>query len=116
MTTLTSLSTLVVHGSDSGWQACASFDWPAEAMAFAARFPASAGLQIHGANAVSRATLAANGANGGVNETGVRRYRSLIRRAQQLGVTIEWHGNAAGFRTVLISQEAFEANVFGEGH
>ena len=114
MTTLTSMSTLTVWGSGGSWQATASFDRPAEAMAFAARFPKSAGLQIHGANATSRATLTANGVNGGVNEAGVRRYRSLIARAQQLGVTIEWH-DPAQKRVVLVPQDTFEATVFGTG-
>jgi hypothetical protein len=112
MSTLTSSSTLTVWGADTFWQATASFERPAEAMAFAARFPKSAGLQIHGANATSRATLRANGVNGGINESGVRRYWSLIRRAQQLGVTIEWH-DPAQMKSVLVSQETFESAVFG---
>lgn len=113
MTTLTSISTLTISGSNGGsWQGIASFERPAEAMAFAARFPKSAGVQIHGANATSRATLLANGVNGGVNESGVRRYQSLIRTAQELGVTIEWH-DPGQINVVLVSQETFESAVFG---
>lgn len=105
MPTLTSMSTLTVSGSISSWQAVASFDRPAEAMAFAARFPNSAGLKVDGANATSSGTLAANGA------AGVRRYRSLIGRAQQLRVTIEWQ-DPSGRPGALVSQEVFEAEVF----
>lgn len=103
---------LSVYGSDWGWQATASFDEPDEAIAFAASFPKSAGVKVHGANATARATLRGDGVNRGTNETGIRRYRSLISRAQKLGVTIEWHASSTT-RTALISQEAFEAAVFG---
>lgn len=105
MPTLTSMSTLTVSGSSSSWQATASFDRPAEAMAFAARFPNSAGLKVDGANATSSGTLA-NGT------AGVRRYRSLIARAQQLRVTIEWQ-DPSGQPGALVSQVTFDAAVFG---
>ncbi|MEB3023007.1 MULTISPECIES: hypothetical protein [Mycolicibacter] len=105
-------ATLSVHGSSSGWQATASFDSAAAAEAFAASFPKSAGLKIHGANATSRAILRGDAVNGGVNETGVRRYQSLIAHAQQLGITIEWHDHATT-RIILIPQDEFETAVFG---
>lgn len=123
MPTLTASSTLTVYGStsvtahglvDSGWSAVASFEQPAEAMAFSARFPKSAGLKVYGATATSRARLTANDLNSGVNEAGVRRYRSLIRRAQRLGVTIKWH-DPSTLRAIPVSQEMFEARVFGAG-
>lgn len=101
---------LSVSGSSMGWQAIASFGEPDEAMAFAASFPKSAGLKVHGANAIARARLLGDGVNGGVNETGIRRYQSLITRAQKLDVTIEWH-DPSTMRTTLISQAAFEEAV-----
>ena len=104
-------ATLSVYGSSTGWQAIASFDETDEAIAFAASFPKSAGVKVHGANATARATLRSDEVNGGVNETGIRRYQSLITRAQKLGITIEWHDSAT-VRTTLISQGAFEAAVF----
>lgn len=37
-----------------------------------------------------RADLRSNGVNGGVNETGLRRYRSLRRTIEKLGLAVEW--------------------------
>ena len=95
MTTLTASSALRFTGTGSDWQAVATFDREAEAQAFAARFPKSAGLKVHGANVSARATLTGNAANGGTNEAGIVRYRRLVARAQKLGVTLERGGRQA---------------------
>lgn len=80
-------------------------------MAFAARFPKAAGVTVHGANACARAILRASGVNGGVNETGLRRYRALIASAEKLGVTMVWSTTGAGSRHVELSQDEFERIV-----
>lgn len=98
MTTLTATSTITLFVSSSTWEAVASFERPAEAMAFAARFPKSAGFKVFGANASTRATLTSNHVNGGINEAGIRRYRALIARAEKLGVSIEWHSSSHASR------------------
>lgn len=52
------------------------------------------------------AALGANGNNGGVNEAGLKRYRSLVKACEKAGIVVEFetgrYGNAYG------SREAFE--------
>ncbi|WP_006243926.1 hypothetical protein [Mycolicibacterium tusciae] len=111
MTTLTASSTLRFTGTGSDWQALATFDREAEAQAFAARFPKSAGLSVHGANVSARAPLTGNVANGGTNESGIVRYRRLVARAQKLGVTLTWGTTGPGFRHEVLSQAEFDALI-----
>ncbi len=115
MTTLTASSTLRFTGTGSDWQAVATFDREAEAQAFAARFPKSAGLKVHGANVSARATLTGNMANGGTNEAGIVRYRRLVARAQKLGVTLTWGTTGQGFRHEVLSQAEFDTLIGAEG-
>lgn len=98
-------------GSATGWQALAQFDREAEAQAFAARFPKSAGLRVHGLNVSAQATLTGSAANGGTNEAGIARYRRLVARAQKLGVTLAWGTTGAGFRHEVISQAEFDTLI-----
>lgn len=111
MTTLTRSSTLRFTGTDRDWQAVATFDREAEAQAFAARFPKSAGLKVHGVNVSARATLTGNVANGGTNEAGILRYRRLVARAQKLGVTLTWGTTGQGLRHQVLSHVEFDALI-----
>lgn len=76
----------------------------AEALAILADFPKSAGLKIHriGGDAdcwtsedkrwkvYMIAQLCSNGANGGVNETGLKRVKTIRRVAAAKGYTVAW--------------------------
>lgn len=115
MSTLTASSTLRFTGTGSDWQALAQFAREAEAQAFVARFPKSAGLSVHGSNASTRATLTGNTTNGGSNEAGIARYRRLVARALKLGVTVTWETTGEGFRRQVLSQSEFEALIGATG-
>jgi hypothetical protein len=88
----------------------------AEAQALVARFPKSAGLRATGCNTRDgvvghvrlRVGLEPNGANGGINETGLRRLRTVLRAAEKLGVPVAYgpcYGNS------YPTQADFEAAV-----
>lgn len=98
--------------------ATADYATEAEAAAVVALFPKSAkfyvsrcshagGIQTYSAR--TRATLVPTGNNGGTNETGVRRYRSIMARAEKLGASVEF---VTG-RTVnaYADRETFEAAI-----
>lgn len=85
-----------------GWFAAeARFDTEAEAEAFAAQFPKSHKFRAgevtnwrdRSSTGVARSStkLAADDINGGANETGIKRYRSILRKAEQLGVAVEYN-------------------------
>lgn len=103
--------TLRFHGSPESWEATTSFERTADASAFAAQFPKAAGIAVHGANVSARATLRADGVNGGVNEAGLRRYRVLVTSADELGVPMAWSTTGPGFRRVDLSQADFEQTI-----
>lgn len=69
-------------------------------------FPKSVGVGVNGRFIVK---FAANQANGGKNEAGVRRYRSFIKHATRLGIEMTWNVRRAtnGYR----DQDAFEAAI-----
>lgn len=80
---------------------------PARAEALAAQFPARTGvrsgtLMRHDGRANDghigwSARIGADGVNGGKNETGMKRYRALRRRAEELRLRVEWtmpYGNS----------------------
>lgn len=84
-------------------------DTPEQAVDLAARFPKAA--KVHGGPCSGwgpngalpttglisgYAILEANGVNGGVNETGLKRYRTWLAAAEKLGLEIDWRGDAAG--------------------
>ena len=115
MSTLTASSTMRFTGSATGWQALAQFDREAEAQAFAARFPKSAGLKVHGLNVSAGATLISSAANGGTNEAGIARYRRLVARAQKLGVTLDWSTTGPGFRREVLSEAEFAFLIGASG-
>lgn len=66
------------------------------------RGPGDAYFQIQ-----TRANLAANGVNGGVNETGVKRYRTVVRNAECLGIV--WQGDEYVYVNSYLTREEFEA-------
>ncbi len=72
-----------------------------EATALAASFPRSVRARAVGATVRLEIALRANGANGGVNETGLRRYATFRRVAAKLGPEVVYvPGNAVNaFRT-----------------
>lgn len=87
------------------------------AEAFVAEFPKSAGLRASAFSArdggegwVSvRINLLPNGNNGGRNETGIRRYRTIQRAAARLGVELVWDGEM--FANAYATAEEFEAAI-----
>ena len=72
----------------------------------AALFPKSVGFGRYGDMFVK---LTSNAVNGGVNETGIRRYRSLVRHAAKLGVEIVW--TTGNVRNAYQTQADFEAAI-----
>lgn len=86
---------------------------------WAAQFPQSVRFRVRscgwldGSTTYSAGTgliqLAANGVNGGVNETGLRRYRSAVRTAERLGLDVEF--GAAGTMNAYADRATFEAAV-----
>lgn len=89
----------------------------AAAAEIVAQFPKSVGLvattctrhegtaEVCGYVSMS-AKLATDGVNGGKNETGIKRYRSLRKHLARLGHTVEYRADASNsYRTL----EAFEA-------
>lgn len=85
---------------------------------FAATFPKSAKFQVQrldGPDSATRyiveskAILAADGVNGGRNETGIKRYNSILRNAAKLNVPVEFSaGNAVN---AYLSLEDLEAAI-----
>lgn len=92
-----------------------------EAEAFAANFPKSTRLVVrmcthYEGGRVTRTTwgfdatvkLLANGVNGGRNEAGIKRIRTLLKNAEAKGVNVEWgmgYGNSmaeADFRRLVL--------------
>lgn len=106
--TLTGSSLLEFGGSATGWRVLGQFGSEAQARAFAVRFPKSAGLRVHGRNVSAGAVLAGSVANGGVNEAGLARYRSLVARAEKLRVGLRWSRAGEGFERVALSRQEFE--------
>lgn len=56
----------------------------------------------------ARGDLVADGANHGRNETGIRRYRAILRAAAKLGLAVEYR---AEYRSSYPTREAFEAAI-----
>jgi hypothetical protein len=56
----------------------------------------------------TRANLTSNGINGGINETGLRRYQAVVKAAAKLGVEIVCTPNASN---AYETQEAFEQAI-----
>lgn len=91
-----------------------------EARAIAARFPKSAGIKATtltshngGATLVQGylrmgVRLVSDGVNGGVNETGLRRYRSFRRAAEKLGLDVEY---TTPYSNSYATEAAFEAAI-----
>lgn len=96
---------------------CLRLDTPAEAEEVAATFPKSARLYAGTLNAidnptagivVGQAKLAADAANGGTNETAVKRYRAFLRQATARGWVIEWVATAGN---AYATQAEFEQAI-----
>jgi len=96
---------------------------PDQAKAIAAEFPKSVGLRAHrfighsGAKetgeVVFRAHLHPNKSNRGVDEGGVKRYRSFRKHAERLGYEVQYDpGDLQGFPGVLPSEEDFEDRLW----
>lgn len=100
----------------------------AAARDFAAKLPKSYGMDVSrcghldGSPATYRITnrriiLAANGVNGGVNETGVKRYRAIARKFDALGVALNfdlrnfYRPNELRAVNQYGTREAFEAAI-----
>lgn len=50
--------------------------------------------------------LSSDGSNGGKNETGIKRYRSIVKACEKAGLAIEW---VAGYGNSYATQADFEA-------
>ena len=92
---------------------------PDEAKAVAAQFPASIGLHAHRftgrpgvpetGEVVLHADLCANKSRLGVNEDGVKRYRSFREHAERLGHEVDYDpGHLQSSPDVVSSEEDFE--------
>lgn len=63
------------------------------------QFPKSCRLRAYPVNAGSfsvHIVLEPNGANGGVNETGVKRIRTILATCDRLGIAVEYVGTGYG--------------------
>lgn len=113
-------ATYTSTGEPQGFEFLIRMDTFDEAAAteIASRFPKSARLRVttlsfsDGRPKVSyiigRGNLVANGANGGINETGAKRYHTLIRAAAKAGVSIRWE---ARWGNSYPSAHAFETAI-----
>jgi hypothetical protein len=93
----------------------------AAAEAIVALFPKSAGLVASTCREylpagtktwgyiMGRAALAKDGVNGGKNETGIKRYRSLAKAADKLGYTLDFATRGSKIVGGYTSREEFEA-------
>lgn len=121
---ITMTATQIAGQPDAVWIESQDFGTEAEAVEWAAQFPKSAKLRVrsvtdhsaiggaqtwHDASVVIG--LGANGVNGGVNETGLRRLRTIERTAARLGERIEWNGSFAS--NAYPTREAFDAAIGG---
>lgn len=87
-----------------------------DAQAFVAKFPKSYGM--HATTLVSngmrkgyvtfRAALLKNGVNGGKNETGIGRYRKVMKALDTMGVRIGW---VHPYSNSYMTRETFEATL-----
>ena len=93
------------------------FDTDADRDAFIALFPKSAkitptvchyGEGVVKPIAVHRTGFTANGNNGGVNETGTKRVRNLLKTLDKSGVEVEW---TTPFRNSYATRADFEAAI-----
>lgn len=106
------------HGRPSWVEVTAHVQTKELAAEIAAQFPKSVNVRGQGMNwglagittgwVSFRATLAANGVNGGRNETGIRRYHNLIKHLARLGHAVEYEVNASNSYP---SREAFETAI-----
>lgn len=87
-----------------GIEFTAILDTPEAAVEFVARFPKSAKLRATTLGTYDdagnftlgyvshRINLRSDGVNGGVNETGIKRYRSILKAAEKAGIRVEFKG------------------------
>jgi hypothetical protein len=55
------------------------------------------------------ASLGSDGVNGGRNETGIKRYRAMMKAAERAGIVIEW--TAQTLDVTFATREEFEAAI-----
>lgn len=94
------------------------FDAKSDAEAFLAMFPKSARLRIVSTgmldgstkwSARGEAKLSADAVNGGANETGVKRYRSMVKNAAKLNIPVVFVTSTA--INAYASLEEFDAAI-----
>jgi hypothetical protein len=112
--------TFVYDNSLPEWfEARAKFANKAEAESFAAQFPKACGMKasevaywengekkIYGSITV-KAKLGSDGINGGTNETGLRRIKSLHHACSKLGIALTMHRTYANASTVTIEERGW---------
>lgn len=104
------------HRKAAAVKVVARFTTRAEADAIAAQLPKSLRVRAMGySNSPTyhgyiqfRADLETNNVNGGVNETGLKRYRSLRKHLARLGHATTW---VATYANSYDTEEAFEAAI-----
>ncbi len=122
MTRMDDGSFVAETNSARGFELSAEFENTEDAEAFVALFPKSAQLDIikayskeaeGGFNMCVRhySVLAANGSNGGVNETAQKRIRSLFKKMDKLDLHPEWV-NSNNCINAFATQEEFMAAAF----
>jgi len=105
-----------VAGQPQGFKFNATLDTREDAVAFVALFPKSSKMfatTLHTANgplgyAMAQGNLFSDGVNGGINETGLNRYRAILKAAAKNGIEIRYVANAGN---AYESREAFEAAI-----
>jgi hypothetical protein len=108
-------------GQVAAYEVTALVEDLAAAQAIVAQFPKSAGIwatecreylatgtKVWG-YVSGRAALAKDGVNGGKNETGIKRYRSLAKAADKLGYTLDFAIQGSRIANGYTSREEFEA-------
>lgn len=104
-------------GKAAGCELSIEVETVEQARELAAQFPASTRVRAatlytrdRGDRGIVRVCigLSSNRNRGEVNETGLRRYRAIVKRAEQLGIEVEWR---AQFVNSYPTREAFELAV-----
>lgn len=110
MPNLTATATCIAFNGEKSWDRPQGFAFEVggfpdrdAAAAFVAQFPKGARFRIAADaepgtfRAVADASLVPNGTNGDINEAGLKRYVSVLRVAERVGVTVDWvarYGNS----------------------
>jgi hypothetical protein len=105
-----------IAGIPMGYEFNAELPTVEDAKAFVAQFPKSAkmfAVAISGVTGIrgwvaAHGNLVSNDVNHGINETGLKRYRTILKAASKLGIEIEYKKDSANSYS---SRETFEQAI-----